>query len=179
MKTDETVNEKGVLNSIIKSFKSGTSCCPSDNCCCCPGTETGSKDKKVDSNKRLDIEWKHFAVGDATCERCGKTGEALNIAVNELQQELTSSGVIINSSEILLDKARIGESNEIRMNGRLLEDLLTATVVSTECPSCGTLAGEESTCCRATEIEDTQYEDVPVWAIKKGAYQALDMEMPT
>jgi hypothetical protein len=22
--------------------------------------------------KRLEIEWKHFAVGDATCERCGK-----------------------------------------------------------------------------------------------------------
>lgn len=23
--------------------------------------------------KRLEIEWKHFAVGDATCDRCGKT----------------------------------------------------------------------------------------------------------
>ena len=29
--------------------------------------------------KRLEIEWKHFAVGDATCERCGNTGEALKI----------------------------------------------------------------------------------------------------
>ena len=35
----------------------------------------------------------------------------------------------------------------------LLEDLLAAGVVSTDCPSCGTLAGE-STCCRAIEIDN-------------------------
>jgi hypothetical protein len=127
-------------------------------------------------SKRLDIEWKHFAVSDATCERCGKTGEALNTAVEELRHEFASSGVTINFSEVLLDKTRIAESNEIRMNGVLLEDILAATVVSTDCPSCGTLAGE-STCCRATEIGDNRYEDVPVWAIKKAAYRALGIEM--
>jgi hypothetical protein len=74
-----------------------------------------------------------------------------------------------------LDKTRIAESNEIRMNGVLLEDLLAAAVVSTDCPSCGTLAGE-STCCRATEIGDNRYEDVPVWAIKKAAYRAIGIE---
>lgn len=159
MKTDDTTNKKGLLDSICKSVKGTGSCCPPGNSCC----------------KRLDIEWKHFTVGDATCERCGKTGEALNIAVEELRHELVSSGVTINFSEMLLDKTRIAESNEIRMNGVLLEDLLAATVVSTDCPSCGTLAGE-STCCRATEIGDNQYEDVPVWAIKKAAYRALGVE---
>jgi hypothetical protein len=58
------------------------------------------------------------------------------------------------------------------MNGALLEDLLAAGVVSTECPSCGTLAGE-NTCCRAIEIGNNRYDDVPVWAIKKAAYRAL------
>jgi hypothetical protein len=180
MKSVDTGNKEGLLNSIHRSVKSTSSCCPSENSCCCPGSksETEGKEKNVSanmptrSNKRLDIEWKHFVVGESTCERCGKTGEALKIAVEELRQELTSSGVSISFSEMLLDKTRIAESNEIRMNGALLEDLLAATVVSTDCPSCGTLAGE-SACCRVTEIGDSRYEDVPVWAIKKAAYIAL------
>jgi hypothetical protein len=183
MKTDDTGNKEGWLNTICKSVKSVASCCPSDNSCCCPESEA-AEGKKEDasanmttaSNKRLDIEWRHFAVGDATCERCGKTGEALHIAVEELRNELASSGVIISFSEMLLDKVRIAESNEIRLNDVLLEDILAANVASTECLSCGTLAGE-STCCRATEIEGNRYEDVPVWAIKKAAYLSLGIEM--
>jgi len=156
------------------------SCCNSKNeiseCGCCGSKNDISPDKVAAPNKRLEIEWRHFAVGDATCERCGKTGEALQVAVKELRQELILSGVTINFSEVSLDKTRIAESNEIRMNGVLLEELLAATVTSTECPSCGTLAGE-SACCRATEIGDERYEDVPVWAIKKAAYMALGIEM--
>ena len=122
--------------------------------------------------KRLEIEWKHFAVDDATCERCRKTGDALCAVVEELRQELVPAGVKINLTDVLLDKTRIEESNEIRMNGTLLEDLFVAGVVSTDCPFCGTLAGER-TCCRAIEIDDEHHEDVPVWAIKKAAYLAL------
>jgi len=127
--------------------------------------------------KRLEIEWKHFAVGDATCERCGMTGNALRAVIEELRHEFTPAGVIINLTETLLDKTRIAESNEIRMNGALLEDLLAAGVVSTDCPSCGTLAGE-STCCRAIEIGDERYEDIPVEMIKKAAYLALGASIP-
>ena len=122
--------------------------------------------------KRLEIEWKHFAVGDKTCERCGNTGDALRTVVEQLRREFVPAGVKINLTETILDKTRIAESNEIRMNGRLLEDLLAASVVSTDCPSCGTLAGE-STCCRAIEIDDKQYEDIPSAMIKKAAYRAL------
>jgi hypothetical protein len=122
--------------------------------------------------KRLEIEWKHFAVGDATCERCGMTGDSLRTAVEVLRREFAPAGVKINLTETILDKTRIEESNEIRMNGTLIEDLLTAAVVSTDCPSCGTLAGE-STCCRAIEIGNERYEDIPVDMIKKAAYRAL------
>jgi len=183
MNPKDTENKEGWLNSVYKSVKNVASCCPPGNSCCYPGSEAAEGRKEDASanitnapNKRLDIEWRHFAVGDATCERCGKTGEALNIAVEELRNELTSSGVTISFSEMLLDKVRIAESNEIRLNGVLLEDILAAKVASTECPSCGTLAGE-SACCRATEIEGNQYEDVPVWAIKKAAYLSLGIEM--
>jgi len=122
--------------------------------------------------KRLEIEWKHFAVGDATCERCGITGEELRTVVDELRCEFASAGVKINLTETLLDKTRIAESNEIRMNGMLLEDLLAAGVILTDCPSCGTLAGE-STCCRAIKIGDEQDENIPAELIKKAAYLAL------
>ncbi|MDD1685135.1 MAG: DUF2703 domain-containing protein [Methanoregula sp.] len=122
--------------------------------------------------KRLEIEWKHFTVNNATCERCGKTGESLHTAVEELRRKFAPAGVKINLTETILDKTRITESNEIRMNGRLLEDLLAAGVVPTDCPSCGTLAGE-NTCCRAIEINDERYEDIPAELIKKAAYLAL------
>ena len=127
---------------------------------------------KTPKIKRLEIEWKHFAVGNATCERCGNTGDALREAVEELRREFAPAGVKINLTETLLDKTRMAESNEIRMNSMLIEDLLAAGVISTDCPSCGTLAGE-STCCRAIGIDNELYEDIPVWAIKKAAYLAL------
>jgi len=126
--------------------------------------------------KHLEIEWKHFAIGDATCERCGNTGEALHTAVEELRHEFAPAGVKINLTETVLDKTRIAESNEIHMNGVLLEDLLAAGVVSTDCPSCGTLAGE-STCCRAIEIGNELYEDIPAEMIKKAAYRALGVSV--
>jgi hypothetical protein len=122
--------------------------------------------------KRLEIEWKHFDVGGATCERCGSTGDALNTVIEELRSEFAPAGVKINLTKTLLEKTRIAESNEIRMNGMLIEDLLAAGVVSTDCSSCGTLAGE-STCCRAIEIGDEQYETIPPEMIKKAAYLAL------
>jgi len=84
--------------------------------------------------------------------------------------------VKINLTETLLDKTRMAESNEIRMNSMLIEDLLAAGVISTDCLSCGTLAGE-STCCRAIGIDNELYEDIPVWAIKKAAYLALGVSL--
>jgi len=125
--------------------------------------------------KHLEIEWKHFAVGDATCERCGKTGESLKEVIEDLRREFAPASVKVNLTETLLDKTRIAESNEILMNGTPIEHLLAAGVVSTDCPSCGTLAGE-STCCRAIEIGDIRYEDIPPEIIKNAAYRALGVD---
>lgn len=185
MRTDDR-KKKGLIASICESMNDEGGCCTPKYGCCGPKSETNehgcggdrkdiSPDITTPPHKRLEIEWKHFAVGDATCERCGKTGEALNAAVEDLRKELSPAGVEIHLVEMSLDKTRIAESNEIRMNGVLLEDLLAATAVSTNCPSCSTLSGE-STCCRATEIGDIRYEDVPIWAIKKAAYRALGID---
>ena len=62
--------------------------------------------------KRLEIEWKHFTVGDATCERCGNTGEALRAVLSKNSgREFAPAGVKINLTETLLDKTRMAESN--------------------------------------------------------------------
>ena len=122
--------------------------------------------------KRLEIEWKHFAVGDATCERCGKTGDALKAFVEDLRKVFAPAMGKVNLTETILDKTRIAESNEILMNGRLIEDLPAAGVASTDCPSRNTLAGE-STCCRALEIDREVYEDIPADLIRKAAHRAL------
>jgi hypothetical protein len=126
--------------------------------------------------RRLEIEWKHFAVGGVTCERCGKTGESLLTVIEDLRREFSSSGVTINLTETILDTSRIAESNEIWMNGSRIEDLLAATVVSTDCPSCGTLAGE-STCCRAIELGNEMYEGILPELLKKAAYYALGLSL--
>lgn len=126
--------------------------------------------------KRLEIEWKHFAMNGTTCERCGDTGEALRTVVEELRREFAPAGVKIHLTETLLNKARMAESNEIWMNGKRIEDLLAATVVSTDCPSCGTLAGE-STCCRAIEINDEQFENIPPELLRKAAIRALGVDL--
>jgi len=126
--------------------------------------------------KRLEIEGKHFAVGNATCDRCGKTGDALRQVVEDLRREFAPAGVKINLTETLLDKTRITESNEILMNGTKIEDLLAAGVVSTTCQSCGTLTCD-STCCRAIEIGNDRYEDIPPEIIKRAAYRALGVNV--
>lgn len=126
--------------------------------------------------KRLEPEGKHLAAGAVTCERCGKTGDSFKSVVEELRGEFALAGVKVNLTGTLPDKTRIAESNEIRMNGTLIEDLLAAGVVSTDCPSCGTLAGE-SACCRAIEIGNERYEDIPPEMIRKAAYRALGVSL--
>ena len=66
----------------------------------------------------------------------GKRENRSKRTVEELRREFAPAGVKINLTETLLDKARIVESNEIRMNGTLIDDLLAAVAVPTDCPSC-------------------------------------------
>ena len=49
---------------------------------------------------KLLIEWKHFDVNDATCERCTKTGYNLKLAIEELRKKYGTKGIEVTEKEI-------------------------------------------------------------------------------
>jgi hypothetical protein len=124
--------------------------------------------------KRLVIEWRHLVVDGATCERCGATGSEVRTAVDALTKELGSLGIKIVFKETALDPDQLEESNKILLNGKPVEDLIAGGVTETPCSSCSTLTGT-SACCRAVEVDNQQYEEIPAWLIKRAAYRAVGL----
>ena len=125
--------------------------------------------------KRLVIEWRHLVVDGATCERCGATGSEVKNAVNELTKELGSFGIKVVFKETPLGTDQLEESNKILLNGKPIEDLISGSVTETPCSSCSTLTGT-SACCRAVEVDNQQYEEIPAWLIKRAAYRAVGLK---
>jgi hypothetical protein len=125
--------------------------------------------------KRLVIEWCHLVVDGATCERCGATGSEVKNAVNELTKELGSFGIKVVFKETPLGTDQLEESNKILLNGKPIEDLIAGSVTETSCSSCSTLTGT-SACCRAVEVDNEQYEEIPAWLIKRAAYRAVGLK---
>jgi hypothetical protein len=124
--------------------------------------------------KRLVIEWRHLVVNGATCERCGATGSEVKIAVDALTKELGARGIKVVFKETPLGTDQLEESNKILLNGKPLEDLIAGGVTETPCSSCSTLTGT-SACCRAVEVDNQQYEEIPAWLIKQAAYRAVGL----
>ncbi len=125
--------------------------------------------------KRLVIEWRHLVVDGATCERCGATGSEVKTAVDALTKELGMLGVKVVFRETALGTDQLDESNTILMNGRPFEDFIAGGVTETPCSSCSTLTGT-SACCRAVEVDNQQYEEIPAWLIKRAAYRAVGLQ---
>ena len=97
--------------------------------------------------KTIVIEWRHLAVGGATCQRCGDTGIEVGRAVEELRAECASKGVEILFRETLLAPEQIAESNMILINGVSVEQILPQAEASASCcPSCGDLTGRDEEC---------------------------------
>jgi hypothetical protein len=70
---------------------------------------------------------------------------------------------------VLLGPNDLEQSNSIRFNGRLLEDVLAGVQVSGNCcPSCSELVGRDVTC-RTIVYQGSQYESVPEELIWKAA----------
>ncbi len=125
--------------------------------------------------KRLVIEWRHLVVDGGTCERCGATGSEVRTAVDALTQELGAHGIKVVFKETPLGTDRLEESNKILLNGKPIEDLIAGGVTETSCSSCSTLTGT-SACCRAVEVDNQQYEEIPAWLIKRAAYRAVGLK---
>lgn len=111
--------------------------------------------------KTIVIEWLHLAVGGATCERCGDTGQELRQAVERLQTECAPRGVEILLKETLLPPQEIARSNTILIDSIPLEEILPQAEVSTSCcPSCGDLTGQPEQCRTLVHLGRT-YETIP------------------
>lgn len=117
--------------------------------------------------KRLVIEWRHLVVDGATCERCGATGSEIRTAVDALPKELGALGIKVVFKETSLGTDQLE-------NGKPIEDLISGGVTETPCSSCSTLTGT-SACCRAVEVDNQQYEEIPAWLIMEAAYRAVGL----
>lgn len=124
--------------------------------------------------KRLKIEWKHLDKGGQTCERCGDTGETVRRVVQELNGELQAKGWQVALKETLLTETEIPESNEIMLNGVLLEEILPQASKSENCcSSCEDLLGLP-TLCRTIEYKGQTYEAIPPELIREAVYKVIN-----
>lgn len=126
----------------------------------------------------LVIEWKHLYVAGETCDRCYDTGENLHAEIKRLQRKLESKGIVIQLIETKLDDSNVKESNQILMNGILIEDIIDLKVQESYCDSCSDLVGSE-TFCRTIVFDREEYEEIPAKAIRLAVMRALNLEEET
>lgn len=120
---------------------------------------------------KVIIEWKHFDKNGSTCDRCSNTGKNLQEAIKDLQKEFD-----IEFKEIKLTEDRMSESNQIIINGKLIEDLIPDTKVGQNfCSSCTDLTDNPSDChCRTINQGETVFEDIPTDLIKKAIQNIIN-----
>lgn len=123
----------------------------------------------------LVIEWKHLDADGETCDRCYDTGENLHAEIKRLQRKLEPKGIIVQLIETKLDETRVEESNQILMNGVLIEEIIDLKVRENYCASCSDLVGGE-TYCRTVIFDGEEYDDIPAKAIRLAAMKVLGLE---
>jgi len=123
---------------------------------------------------RITIEWLHFDKNGATCERCSKTGVNLQEVIKDLQKEFD-----IEFKETKLTEDRMSESNQIIINGKLIEELIPDTKVGENfCSSCTDLTDNSSDChCRTINQGETVFEDIPTDLIKKAIINIINSKL--
>lgn len=122
--------------------------------------------------KRLSIKWRHLEINGKTCLRCSETGKELNKAINLLKEVAKPLGVEVSLEEEIIGpedfKLNPLKSNEIWINGRLLEEWLGLKNTSTKC---GDVCGDFY--CRAVEEEGEVLEIIPYELIVRAGLRAL------
>jgi len=126
---------------------------------------------------KLLIEWKHFDVNDATCERCTKTGYNLKLAIEELRKKYGTKGIDIVFKETKLTKDQMPESNQILLNEQLLENFIPSAKSGENCcNSCSDLIENVQNCnCRTVNIGSDVHEEVPVDLIMKAVENVISL----
>lgn len=124
-------------------------------------------------HRRLRIEWRHLEVDGATCDRCSSTGKAAMEAIERLRKDLNTCDVEVEFVEISLPEGDLPQSNMIILNGIPLESLLErASVIMTDCASCGCLTGRDTTC-RAVVWDGVVHEEITAEMIYSASLIAL------
>lgn len=100
----------------------------------------------------LLVKWVHLSVDGETCPRCRETGKEVAKAVKTLGLILSPLNIKVAFEEVEITSDEFAQnplkSNEIWLNGRLLEGWLGAKTTQTPC--CEVCGDEE---CRALEID--------------------------
>ncbi|UCH40604.1 MAG: DUF2703 domain-containing protein [Gammaproteobacteria bacterium] len=124
----------------------------------------------------LSITWQRLVDSNGkTCDRCGSTYEELVHAVNKLRVALKPLGIkpIIEIREIDTKTftADPSQSNRIWIDGKPLEEWLSARVSSSQC--CNVCGDSE---CRTIEFDKQVFETIPAeLIIKAGLIAAANM----
>lgn len=128
----------------------------------------------VSEMKKLTIEWKHLEKSGETCLRCSKTGKSIVQVVEEISEGLKPKGIKISFKETKLPKTEIKQSNLILINDKPLEEIISAKVSESYCPSCCDITGE-GTYCRTIEKDGKVYEEIPEGLIKEAVYKVAGL----
>ncbi|MEN6342042.1 MAG: DUF2703 domain-containing protein, partial [Methanospirillum sp.] len=121
----------------------------------------------------LVVEWRHLAVEGETCERCGVTGTNVRAAVEAMRPVLAVQGIDLELREAELPPEEIAHSNEVLVDGMLVEDLVGGTAAVSDCPSCGDLVGAPCSCRTVTGGTEV-HEEVPEAMIAAAIMTAVD-----
>lgn len=119
----------------------------------------------------LIVRWAHLSVDGKTCPRCLETGKEVEKAVETLHKILSPLNIKVAFEEIEISPEEFARnplrSNEIWLNGKLLETWLGAKTTQTPC--CDVCGDEE---CRALEIDGQLHEAVTADLIIKAGLVA-------
>jgi Domain of unknown function (DUF2703) len=103
--------------------------------------------------------------------------KTLREVIAEMEARCRPHRISVRLREVPLPAECICESNSIRFNEVLLEDLLTrATRSESYCASCSELAGTEAYC-RTVEREGQTYEEIPEEFIWEAACRAAGCDL--
>ena len=125
--------------------------------------------------KTLKIKWQRLVSDGQTCPRCGSTEEELERAISTLKQSLIPLGikVVIEKDELSVAEFKKDplQSNQIWLNGRLLEDWIGGKVGQSPC--CDVCGPSE---CRTVGVGGELYEAIPAdLVIKAGLLVASQL----
>lgn len=126
--------------------------------------------------RTLDITWQRLVKGGQTCSRCGATGEAVQSAMETLDETLRPLDIkpVLRTVEIddVSFTASPTESNRIVIAGKSLEDWTGGATGDSHCSS---VCGEHQ--CRTVEVDGVVFEAVPEWLIVKAALLAAAAQL--